>query len=82
LMGAFYLMEFTCGVGDPKANYYVPIPSERGGNHWTRYYGNLEGITDETKDLARRAREKSGKSMHQWLDDIIKDAAKGELESE
>jgi ubiquinone/menaquinone biosynthesis C-methylase UbiE len=80
MMGAFFLIEFTVGEGEPKANYHVPIPSERGGNHWTRYYGNLEGITDETKTLAQQARIKSGKSMHDWLDNIVNEAAKRELD--
>jgi len=79
MMGAFFLIEFTVGNGEPKANYHIPIPSERGGTHWSRYYGNLEGITDTTKALAYKARKKSGKSMHQWLNDAVRDAAKKEL---
>ncbi len=67
MMGAFFVIEFVVGEGEPKANYHIPIPSERGGDHWSRYYGNLEGITDETKILAQKARAKTGKSMHEWL---------------
>lgn len=80
MMGAFFLLEFTVGEGAPEANYHIPIPSERGGTHWTRYYGNLEGVTDETKKLAQKAREKSGKSMYEWLDEVIKAAAEKELD--
>jgi ubiquinone/menaquinone biosynthesis C-methylase UbiE len=80
MLGAFFLVDFSVGEGEPKANYYVPIPSERGGNHWTRYYGNLEGVTEEAKKLAQLARVKSGKSMHRWLDEVVKEAAKKELE--
>lgn len=79
MMGAFFLLEFTVGEGEPEANYHIPIPSERGGTHWTRYYGNLEGVSDEVKKLAYKAREKSGKSMHDWLEDAIKKAAEKEL---
>jgi ubiquinone/menaquinone biosynthesis C-methylase UbiE len=79
MMGAFFVIEFTVGEGEPKPNYHVPIPSERGGDHWSRYFGNLEGITDEGKRLATEARIKSGKSMHEWLDTVVKDAAKREL---
>lgn len=79
MMGAFFLLEFTVAEGEPKANYHIPIPSDRGGTHWTRYYGNLEGVTDETKKLAIDARQKAGKSMHDWLDDIVKEAAIKEL---
>lgn len=80
MMGAFFVIEFTVGKGEPIANYHIPIPSERGGNHWTRYYGNLEGITEEGKKLAQQARTKSGKSMHDWLDDAVKAAARKELD--
>ena len=73
MMGAFFLLEFEVGEGAPEADYFVPIPSARGGNHWIRYYGHLEGVTDETKKLAYDIQRKSGKSMHQWLDDLIKD---------
>ena len=75
MLGAFFILEFTVGEGEPKANYYINIPSGRGGNHWTRYFGNLEGVTDETKHLALKAVEKSDKSMHEWLDEIVKKEA-------
>lgn len=81
MMGAFFLIEFTVGEGAPVGNYHIPIPSERGGTHWSRYYGNLEGIPDETKKLAQQARAKSGKSMHDWLNQVVKDAAEKELRS-
>ena len=52
MMNAFWVLEFRVGEGDPEPNYDVKIPSARGGTHWTRYFGNLEGITDEAKALA------------------------------
>ncbi len=58
MMGAFFILEFTVGQGEPEANYHIPIPSERGGTHWTRYFGNLEGISEETKKLATRSKKK------------------------
>lgn len=76
MLGAFFLLEFTVGEGAPVGNYHTPIPSERGGTHWTRYYGNLEGVSDDVKKLAHKARQKSGKSMHDWLEEAIRDAAK------
>ena len=79
MMGAFFLIEFTVGDGSPVGNYHIPIPSERGGTHWTRYYGKLEGITDSSKKLAYEAQQKSGKSMSDWLDDIVKAAAHQQL---
>jgi ubiquinone/menaquinone biosynthesis C-methylase UbiE len=82
LKGAFYLIEFTVLNEEPKADYHVNIPSERGGTHWTRYYGNLEGVTDEAKRLANAACRRQRKSMHDWLDGIVKNAANKELKEE
>jgi len=81
MMGAFFLLEFTVGEGEPVAEYHVPIPSERGGTHWTRYYGNLEGVSDDAKKLAHQAREKEGMSMHDWLEKVIREAAEKNLDS-
>jgi ubiquinone/menaquinone biosynthesis C-methylase UbiE len=82
MMGAFFVLDFTVGDGEPVANYHVPIPSERGGTHWTRYYGVIEGIDPETKKIALKARKKLGISMHKWLDDIIKREAENILNNE
>lgn len=79
MMDAFFVLEFTVADAEPVANYHVPIPSKRGGTHWTRYYGQLEGVSDEIKALAQVAREQSGKSMTQWLEDVVKEAAEKEL---
>ncbi len=79
MMGAFFLLEFTVGEGEPKPNYHIPIPSERGGTHWSRYFGQLEGISDETKKLAKEAQLKSGKSMAEWLDDVVKQAVQNHI---
>jgi ubiquinone/menaquinone biosynthesis C-methylase UbiE len=81
MQGAFFLIEFTVGEGAPVANYHIPIPSERGGTHWSRYYGNLEGISDEAKKMAQEARAARGISMHDWLDQVVREAAKRDLRS-
>jgi len=72
LGGAGFVIDFSVGDGEPKANFEYEIPGPRGGTHLTRYVGNLEGVTSETKELAIQAREKLGISMHQWLDQLIK----------
>lgn len=77
--GVFYLIDFVVGVGEPNADLDFPIPGVRGGTHRTRYHGQLEGITPESKSLAYEARAKTGKSMHQWLDDVVREAAKRDL---
>lgn len=79
MMGAYYIIDFKVGVGEPEPNYHIPIPSKRGGTHWSRYYGQLEGISDDTKDIAYKAMEKSGQSMHDWLDNAVRTAAQNQL---
>ncbi len=74
--GVFYFLAFDVGIGEPYADFDFEIPGPRGGTHRTRYYGNLEGVRPETKELALMARNKLGISMHKWLDDVVKQEAK------
>ena len=73
--GVFYLISFKVGEGEPYANFDFQIPGKRGGTHKTRFYGNLEGVSESTKVAALKAREKLGISMHEWLDKLIKEEA-------
>ena len=75
LSGAGFVIDFTIGEGEPEADFDYEIPGIRGGTHKTRYYGKLEGVTPETKELANMAREKLGISMHEWLDQLVKQEA-------
>jgi ubiquinone/menaquinone biosynthesis C-methylase UbiE len=77
--GVYYLIEFTVGEGEPKADFDLPIPGQRGGTLRTRYYGKLEGVTPQARELARQACETSGKSMHDWLDQAVREAAQRQL---
>lgn len=51
-----------------------------GGSFNTRYFGKLEGVSKETKELAKKANlkmyEEQGISMTEWLDSIILNEAK------
>ena len=77
--GVFYVFDYTVGEGEPQAVLDFEIPGIRGGTHLTRYEGKLEGVTQEAVELAKQARDKTGKSMHKWLDETIKKAAKEAL---
>ena len=77
--GTFYLIDFTVGEGEPPADFAFTIPGPRGGTRLTRFYGQLEGVTPETKALAHRARERKATSMHDWLETIVRAAALADL---
>ncbi len=79
MMGAYYIIDFKVGDGEPVGDYHINIPSARGGTHWSRYYGNLEGVTDEVKKLAHEARKKAGIGMADWLNEVVKNAAEDQL---
>ena len=73
--GVYYLIDFVVGEGEPKADFDLEIPGKRGGTLRTRYYGRLEGVSPETFAMAHQARERSAKSMHEWLDEAVRAAA-------
>lgn len=80
--GVFYLIDFRVGEGEPVGDFDFEIPGPRGGTYRTRYLGQMEGVTLETKQLAERAREKKGVSMHSWLDEVVREAALKDLGGE
>jgi ubiquinone/menaquinone biosynthesis C-methylase UbiE len=67
-----YVFDYTVGIGEPSGNFDLEIPGARGGSFNTRYYGKLEGVTKETKEKAILAQKKTGKSMHKWMDELIR----------
>jgi ubiquinone/menaquinone biosynthesis C-methylase UbiE len=77
--GVFYLFDFEVGDGEPKGDFDYEIDGVRGGTLRTRLEGELEGVTSETKELAYKAAKSKGVSMHQWLDKLVKEAAKKDL---
>jgi ubiquinone/menaquinone biosynthesis C-methylase UbiE len=77
--GVFYLMDFEVGDGEPTGNFDYEVEGVRGGTLRTRLEGELEGVTKETKELAFKAAKAKGLSMHKWLDQLVSDAAKRDL---
>jgi ubiquinone/menaquinone biosynthesis C-methylase UbiE len=77
--GVFYYISYENGEGYPYANFDIPIPGSKGGTLNTRYFGKLEGVSEETFILAQEAIKKSCKSSFEWLDDVVKLAALNDL---
>lgn len=75
LGGCFYLIDFKVGDGTPPLNLDLPHAGWRGGTMRSRYFGRLEGVTPEAKKLAIETAKKSGLSVHDWLDKLVRDAA-------
>ncbi|HEY2799104.1 MAG TPA: class I SAM-dependent methyltransferase [Chthoniobacterales bacterium] len=74
LGGCFYLIDFKVGDGPPPLDIDLPHQGWRGGTLRTRYYGRLEGVTPEARQLAIAAAKKEGVSVHAWLDAIVRRA--------
>lgn len=71
LGNCFYLIAFTPSIGYPHMNLDVEHKGTRGGSARTRYFGQLEGVTEGTKEkLIKKAKER-GVSIHSLLEEII-----------
>jgi SAM-dependent methyltransferase len=79
MANCFYVVSFVKGDGPPPLNMDLPHKGWRGGTLRSRYYGVMEGVTPETKALAREAAGREGISVHQWLDRRVKEAAQAAL---
>jgi ubiquinone/menaquinone biosynthesis C-methylase UbiE len=74
LGGCFYLIDFKVGDGPPPVDIDLPHKGWRGGTIRTRYYGRLEGVTPEAREMAIEAAKAQGVSVHEWLDSLVRKA--------
>ena len=79
LGNAFYLVSFTVGEGAPPVDLDLPIPGARGGTHRSRYFGRLEGVSPEAKQLSEQAAKRRGMTLHGWLDAAVRERAEKDL---
>lgn len=79
LGNAHYVVDYSVGEGEPQGNFDLELPGARGGSFNTRYYGKLEGVSPETKALYEKAAQRKGMSLHQWLEDVVRNAAQRDL---
>ncbi len=67
----FYVIDFEVSDAGPRFNIDVVHKGRRGGCARSRYFGQLEGVTPETKQKVREAAAAMGLSVHDWLEQAI-----------
>jgi SAM-dependent methyltransferase len=72
LNGAFYVIDFTVGEGEPFLDLDVEFPGWRGGSHRTRFYGRLDGVDPALKQQVVNAAAASGLSVTAWLERALR----------
>lgn len=78
LGSCFWLISYTVAEGLPAIDPHVPHKGRRGGTMWTRYRGQLEGVSEATREGVLRAAEAAGVSTHQWLETVLGEALRRE----
>ena len=71
LGNCFYLIDFEISNVGPYMNLDVKHKGSRGGTMRTRYYGQLEGVSAQSKDFVLRDAKKKKISVHEWLENFI-----------
>jgi ubiquinone/menaquinone biosynthesis C-methylase UbiE/uncharacterized protein YbaR (Trm112 family) len=75
LANCFYVIAFNVGDGPPPLDLDLPHAGLRGGSMRSRYFGVMEGVSPQAKQMARTAAAAAGVSIHAWLDDVVRSAA-------
>lgn len=74
LNGAFYVVDFIVGEGEPALDIDVEFPGWRGGSHRTRYYGTLDGVAPELRQRVAEMAAQEGVSLTAWLEKTLRHA--------
>ena len=69
--GVFYFLSFDLEEGEPFANLDFEIPGLRGGTHRKRFYGQLEGVDEDSKRKIYEHASKNGISVSKLLERMI-----------
>jgi ubiquinone/menaquinone biosynthesis C-methylase UbiE len=76
LGNCFYVIDFEVSDVGPYMNIDILNKGRRGGSMRTRYFGQLEGVTEETKKFVVEDATRKGISVHDWLEQMIKEKQK------
>ena len=71
LGNCFYIIDFQVSDSGPKINVDIMHKGRRGGSMRTRYLGQLEGVTEQSKKFVLEDAAKRGISVHEWLESVI-----------
>ena len=71
LGNCFYLIKFSPSNGYPNMNIDVTHKGTRGGTARTRFFGQLEGVTEKSKRKVLNQAKQRGISVHSLLEEII-----------
>jgi len=77
LGNCFYLISFEVSDQPPQINMDVPHKGRRGGSMRTRFFGQLEGVTEESKSFVMEDAKRRQISIHQWLEEVISERKAG-----
>lgn len=72
LGNCFYVLEFEVSAVGPHMNPDVRHEGLRGGTMRSRYYGELEGVSPESKAFVFADAARRGLSVHEWLEEAIR----------
>lgn len=73
LGSCFYVIRFEVSEKGPSMNIDVPHKGHRGGSMRTRYFGQLEGVSEESKKFVLEDAKRRGISVYDWLEEAIRD---------
>lgn len=76
LGNCFYVIDFEVSEVGPFMNIDLLHKGRRGGSMRTRYFGQLEGVTEESKRFVLEDARRKNISVHDWLEQIIRDKQK------
>lgn len=71
--GAFWVVDFTVGDGEPFLDLDVEFPGWRGGSHRTRYYGRLDGVAPALRQQVIDRAAAEGVSLTAWLERTLRE---------
>jgi SAM-dependent methyltransferase len=73
LGNCFYVIGFQVSENGPLINIDVSHKGRRGGTMRTRFYGQLEGVTEDSKNFVINEAAEKGISIHDWLEQVIQE---------